>query len=387
MRITFLTPRLPPQVCGLADHTRNLAESLTKLGVGVGFIHRQADQRQFELPVGPVDYWDDSPRSLIETVRKQKADWFWVQLSGYGYSRWGSPYRLARALAGLRRAVPEVRIAVYLHEPHCDASHLGLKGLPLSLWQKHTIGRIIRSADVVFTSTEPWRRRILAHYGSREEALFRLPIGANVPRIDLCEEERAARRRELGFRTDHVIAVTFGSFPMQVLALERFETILQRGLTAGRLHRIVCVGGGPFIPPELARWQRRFSPPDAFAILGHRPAAEVARILACSDFAFFATSREYLEKSTGFVAAAHAGLAVLTLPDPAMPARDDNLPVIAAEQWDWERVDAMQVSELRHRLRCYVEKHHAWDAIAARAVARLQTTDRGSAVALVGKGD
>ena len=88
MRVSFLTPRLPPAICGLADHTRFLAEAMIRQGVDAGFIHRDATADPAPTLPGPVGFWDDRPGSLVRHAQDQATDWLWVQLSGYGYSRW-----------------------------------------------------------------------------------------------------------------------------------------------------------------------------------------------------------------------------------------------------------------------------------------------------------
>src|SRR5438046_2626727 len=111
MRISFLAPRLPPRTCGVGDHTRCLAEAMRQQGVRVGFVHRSG-QVEYDVPPGPVAFWDGGNESLVRCVGEQEPDWLWVQLSGYGYSRWGAPYRLACGLRWMRRQLPRVRIAV-----------------------------------------------------------------------------------------------------------------------------------------------------------------------------------------------------------------------------------------------------------------------------------
>ncbi len=100
MRVTFLAPRLPPAVCGVADHTQKLAEAMAEQGVEVGFIHTKLDAAETVQLPGPIDFWDGDKRSLIELLKRQRANWLWVQLSGYGYSRWGAPFILGQAVAG-----------------------------------------------------------------------------------------------------------------------------------------------------------------------------------------------------------------------------------------------------------------------------------------------
>src|SRR4051794_7348661 len=153
MRITFLSPRLPPAVCGLADHTDLLARALVEKGAEVSFIYYRAQQTEAPAACGSIAAWDGTPAHLGRCVEASKPDWLWLQLSGYGFSRWGAPYVLGSALKSLKQADPKLRVATYAHELYCEPHQLGWKGPLLSPWQRTTIARILRRSDKVFVST------------------------------------------------------------------------------------------------------------------------------------------------------------------------------------------------------------------------------------------
>jgi len=368
LRVLFLTPRLPPAVCGLADHTALLAEAMAAQGAGVAFVHCQpAGGGAAALP-GAVHRWDGTAADLAAFLQAQAMDWLWVQLSAYGYSRWGAPYQLGRVLRAVRRRLPQVRLAVYLHETHCDAAQLGWKGPVLAPWQRYTVGRIVRLADAVFTSTAFWRERAVRCYRLPAERVVLLSIGSNLPAVEITPEQRRAERQARGWGATEMIGVIFGSFAMQQRALERFETLLRAGRTSGGLDRIVCLGGEQAVPPaELLRWHDRL--PGPLDILGHRPAAEAATVLACCDYGFPGTPRCLLEKSGGFAAFAEAGLAVITDSAP-FPAVADRLPVLAAAEWNWNG-DGGQIMELRRQIAALAEECYCWRRIATLALAHL----------------
>ncbi len=179
-RISFLAPRFPPRVCGVGDHTWWMAETLRGMGATVGFIHGD-DQHEFVLPPGPVDFWDGTPQSLIRCVNRQQPDWLWVQLSGYGYSRWGAPYRLGVALKHLKRNRADIRLVIYLHETHCRRNQLGIKGPVLSPWQRFTVGRVARMGDLVFCTIPRYREQAIADYGVCPQRVSVVPVGTNIP--------------------------------------------------------------------------------------------------------------------------------------------------------------------------------------------------------------
>jgi len=312
MRLTFLAPRLPPAVCGVADHTQRLAEAMAEQGVEVGFIHAKPAAEIVRLP-GPVDYWDGRRWSLADLLIRQRAEWLWVQLSGYGFSGWGAPFVLGRAIAAARERIPELRVAVYAHETYCAPHQLGIKGPVLAPWQRFTVARIAQSADVVFSSNpEQWEQ--LANECSVRDKTFLLPIGSNVPALTLAAAERAQMRAGFGWTPDEVVAVAFGSWGMQTRALARHFDCLKKAMERGTVHRVACVGGdSKEAPAELRRYAQAGPLADKLTIFGRREAAEVARILGCCDLGLVQPSRPVMCKSGGFVAMGMNGLPVLTV--------------------------------------------------------------------------
>lgn len=375
MRISFFAPRLPPAVCGIADHTRLLAEALRAEGVEVAFIHREALQEGGKLPQGRIDAWNGSRRSLQECIRRQQPDWLWLQLSSYGYSRWGAPWRLGRVLQGLRSALPTLNIAICVHETHCQPNQLGRKGLLLSPWQRFTVGAVVRQADLVFTSIPKYVRQVVQDYGFPSERVVPLPIGSNIPQVSLTPEERARCRQRLGWNSQEIVAVTFGSFGSQLRALRGCGEYLARGLASEHLQRVICIGGQGAPPQELSEWTDRLGGPDQFQILGYRSDREVAEILACCDFAFCAYSASLLGKSGSFAAFALAGLAVL-VPDASMPETSDAeaLPVFSLMAWDWNQIRSAEILRLRQAIQDHALARLSWPSIARRALAVLKTS-------------
>lgn len=375
MRVSFLTPRLPPVVCGLADHTKWLAQAMVKQGIEVGFIPCEAQCEDGKAFPGPVHRWDMCSCSLESCVAVQAPDWLWLQLSGYGYSRWGAPYRLGRELRRLRRRMPKLRLAIYVHETHCQPDQLGLKGRVLSPWQRHTVRRVARLGHVLFSSNSSYVTQIITQYNIPGEKVHQLPIGSNVPNATLSPEKRLQLRRELGWRDDEMIAVIFGRFPSQLRALESFKDLLIQGIRSGHLDRVVCLGGDQSeIPTQLAACVGWFPVPRSFQLLGHQPAHAVGEILACCDFALAREPRPRLEKSGAFIAFAAAGLAVLVWqPDSLGPAETPELPVIAADSWDWQQAKSERVSKLRRAIQEHANAHYCWDTIAQRAVELLRS--------------
>ncbi|HLJ91778.1 MAG TPA: hypothetical protein VKU02_01165 [Gemmataceae bacterium] len=300
-----------------------------------------------------------------------------MQLSGYGYSRWGAPYQLGRALAHVQRALPDLGVAVCVHETHCQPRQLGKKGFLLSPWQRYTIGRVTRLADLVLPTNRSWQERVIHEYAVPEDRVALLPIGSNIPAVHPMPGERAQQRQRLGWRHSDVVAVVFGSVVSQVQALTRFETLLAQGIQQRYLDRIVCVGGqSPAGVQALDRchWAQRLGCAEhRLEMLGHRPAREVGQILACADLALAPTPRSLLGKSGVFMAFAAAGLPVIVFEDrpTETSTRPDEWPVFPSRQWQWGLVRSKVLAESGKALQMRYQKMCDWPVIAQRALTLL----------------
>lgn len=285
---------------------------MAERGAKVGFTFFRGLDPDGSLLPGPSWRWNGGAAGLAAIVNQAKPEWLWVQLSGYGYARWGAPWKLAHALAYLRRRRPDVRIAVYVHETHCEPHQLGRKGFLVSPWQRHTVGNVVRSAHRVFTSTPFYQRRIIEHYGVPGDQVSLLPIGSNIPSVELTEQERDKCRDDLGISRDGNIAVTFGRWASQVSALRSFDGILRAAFKSGRIHRLVALGGDTAPrAPAFQSWLRQNWTGDELIVLGQKPPEEIARWLCACDIGLAVTERHQLCKSGSFHAMAVNGLTVL----------------------------------------------------------------------------
>jgi hypothetical protein len=382
MRVVFLNPTLPPAFCSMGEHTQFLAQTMLDEGIEVGFIHQKP------LPPGttmcglPVHRWNGRPSALPTTVQGLEPDWLWVQLSSYAYSRWGAPFVLGRALAALRRSMPSLGIVVYVHETHCQPRQLGRKGFWLSPWQRHTVRKVVRLADLVFTSNLRYERQIVRDYGVPASKITRLPLPAQVPIPHFTSAQREQYRKSLGWEPQEVVAVTFGTFASQLRALRECGAHLARGLASRELNRVVCIGGNGtgVVPREFEGWAKTFAPLGAFEVLGYQPAATIGEILEASDFAFSPYPRRLLGKSGVFTAFGLAGLAVLVADGDAVDELDgDDLPVLSADSWDWSQARSERVLAMRRALQERVAVDYSWPAITRRALAAMRGVCSSSA--------
>jgi glycosyltransferase involved in cell wall biosynthesis len=308
LKITFLSPRLPPSVCGVGDHTVQLASSLRAHVDGVTAIYLHGPKAASDLPFDRIDWWDGQPTTLARLVESHATDCLWVQYSGYGFAYQGVPEFLVRSLRQLRG---QNAIVVYFHQVHCRAKQLGWKGLIISPYQFSIAKRIAKCADLVITSCDLYRNLIAEKYSVPSDRLFQMPIGSNIPVPVVTFEERARLRSELGFSPQMTLAVAFGTTGSQQKAIHYNRELLEGAVQNGQIDGIVCLGGAPGSSSlQLdATCEERLRP--HITVMGHQTADRIAEILLASDVALTAYPSEKYGKSGAMMAYAMAGLPVL----------------------------------------------------------------------------
>ncbi len=376
MRVSLLTPRLPPEVCGLGDYACCLGSALVRESVQVRFIHCFPEVVDSVRVPGPATRWNRDREELADCVAREVPDVLWINLVVCGYASRGVPFRLLRSLRRLQKAVPLLKIAVCLHESHCKPGRFHLKHAVLSLLQKACIGRICRLADFVLV-TIPYNLGIAAQeYRVPADRIHVLPIGSNIPQVILTEEERNDQRKARGWGPDEIVAVTFGSRITQIAVLRQFSDALAAAARQGKLHHVVSVGGHFSDTPQHAETLAAVSLPGIAnghpLILGPREPHKVAALLASCDIGLVAPPRRLLCKSGGFHAMALNGLAVLVLGegDPGF-GLGKCAACLSPKQF-------LQLPLVPSRLRAYgrelqrlAEAQFGWTTIARRAIAIL----------------
>lgn len=294
---------------------------------------------------GPVALWDGSMRGLLRVVDDERPDWLWVQFSGYGYSKLGSPWRLAVAIRLAKKRRPSLRLAVCVQETYCKPSQLGLKGILLSPWQKVINGTVVRCGDLVFPTIPVRMETCVNEFGAKPNSVKLLPIASNILRLQATRREREGWRAELGFSSSHNIAVIFGVWASQLRALEEFESILESKFERGEIDHVVAIGGDTVRRPPWAKDLLKHEPwKSRLTILGHQPAERIAQVIASADIGLVPTPWLYWEKSGAARAFQQAGLSLWFIENGdlrQLPPNQDPVPT-------WDDLAEKAISELYH---------------------------------------
>ncbi|MCC6730579.1 MAG: glycosyltransferase family 4 protein [Chthonomonadales bacterium] len=168
----------------------------------------------------------------MRTVREFRPDWLILQYCAFAYGRWGlNPY-LPLAIRRVMRACPDTRFALMVHEPL--AWPINWKLRLMNVWQRWQLRELGRTADVVFFSIDPWVRQFGPWFPGTPA--YHLPVGSNVPRVEITREEA---RRRLSIPGERVVLGLFGTAHhsrLFGLAGEAVGRLRSRGIDAGVLY-------------------------------------------------------------------------------------------------------------------------------------------------------
>lgn len=272
MKLLIVSPTLPPRLDGIGDYTARLAAELadrveTTVVTDSGAV---ADPIRgvTVLPAFSTNR-RRSVRALLALAREEQPDWLLLQYNPFSYGRWGLNLHLPLVLGSIRRRMPRTRIAVMFHELFTPLT--SLRFAVMSSWQRAQLRALGRSADRIFCSTENWTKRLASWFPGTE--LIHLPVGSNIPHIELGKEEARAR---LGLEPDGLVLGLFGTaHPSRMLGLTRnaVEAVLRQG------HDAVVL----YVGPDSPALEREFAGIPLLTTAGAAAADEVSRRLAAMD--------------------------------------------------------------------------------------------------------
>ncbi len=205
-RLSFITATFPPVVCGVGDHTAQLATALSRTHE-VKVLTAYGEAKDLGCVKVEQAFRYDRPRSifsLIEPIIRDKPDWLIVQYDPFSYgARYGfNPY-LPLAMNLLKRRSPQIKLGIVVHESFMPVH--GWKSAALSLELKTQLWSLARASDVIFTATEPWVGR-LAKWFPRK-TIKHLPVGSNMPCVSVSRNEA---RERLGISEQTTVLGLFG---------------------------------------------------------------------------------------------------------------------------------------------------------------------------------
>lgn len=308
MNITIITPNLPPIMCGLADHSRLFGEAIEEQGCTINYIGLHGKTSLAQHWPGTVAKWDGKITSLATLLDEQSSEWVWLQLSGYGYSKLGAPWKLYLALKNITYQLPSVKLAVCLHETYCKPGQLGKKGFILSHWQKYIICAISRLANLILP-TVACRISVCAdEFGIDNGKIKLLPIVANIPKVELTLDEKENIRSNFNIKSNQKVAVIFGTQVSQEKAINIFFPLITKKIEQGSIDYLLIIGGGIFPSSSMLNILKQNIEEDKFYFTGQLSEYRVAELLEIADIGLVPTPWDYWKKSGAARAFEQAGM-------------------------------------------------------------------------------
>lgn len=263
--IQIISAALPPQLDGIGDHTALLAAQLARVArVKVLLGSDEPASPLAGVSVEPCFSATD-PRTcwkLLDRVAADPPEWLLLQYNPFAYGRRGLNLQLPRVIRAIRRACPQTRFALIVHETFVPV--INWQFAVMTTWQRWQFWQLCRAADTVLFSIEQWLLRFRRRYPDHESEL--LPVGSNVPAVPISRDEA---RRRLNLPEGAMVLGLFGTaHPSRLLGTIRVAAA--RAQSAGFDARLLYLGpdgqkvreqardipsitDGPLAPDEISR--------------------------------------------------------------------------------------------------------------------------------------
>ncbi len=171
------------RVDAIRDYTHLLADGLRQSGASAGVALLQGPA----VPAPP-------PGTKVVVVNYNPFSW----------GRWGWAPTLPGSLVRLRARPLRPLIATMVHEGAVPWG--GVRRTLMGAWQRAQLAAMLRVADIVCVSIEPWIPW-LRRFAGPSKSIHHLPVGSNVPDMRCAREGERAR---LGIDPDALVLGLFG---------------------------------------------------------------------------------------------------------------------------------------------------------------------------------
>ncbi|MEP6808718.1 MAG: glycosyltransferase [Chthoniobacterales bacterium] len=344
--VVIITPELAPGSGGLADYTRQFVKEWQGM-FDVKFLLPSSSGCPTEQSMG------NNPAALLRKLPARGGKVL-LQYSAYGFDRWGYPRGLLRTLVAWKRASGG-RLVVMLHETWAFWPWWN-KNYPLQQLHRRALGRLLRIADAVFTTTTKQATQLRDLHPQSEPEV--MPVGANIS-----PAPGALIPREIG------CAVVLGRQVARVRTLRAMQAELTALAAAGCITQLITVGIGDISDGVERALLAGLGLRDGFVQEGPRSAEEISALLLRASFGISELDRDNVPKSGVFMIFAAHGLNVLS----PCAGRAEEAPLCWATQPNElrEGLDAVELARRSAQLRAWQEQVGSWSQIARRFATAL----------------
>jgi GNAT superfamily N-acetyltransferase len=359
--IVIISPELKPGRGGVGDHTLRLIEKWSPHENRISVLAPCGSwDPGADLPVEVENLAVESSAIRSQLLRGAK---LFLQYSAYGYSRFGYPRRLIRAVVDWKRQTGG-RLVILFHEIWSFHT-LPNKNAPIQYLHRRGIQRLLEAADAAFTTTRSQVEHLAKLHPPRPVHL--LPVGSNI-----------RPPRELKRNRQQGTAVLFGLQPARIRTLEKMKENLRRLVAAGRIVRVITVGAGsPNRDAEEAEHLRELGLGGGFEQRGLQDESSISELLTTASFGISGQDELSYEKSGSFMAYAAHELNVLN--KCVDKAQEEPLCWLIEPDELLRGVSGNDLQNRAARLRDWQQRISSWDVIAARLGEALQLNSESCA--------
>ena len=359
--LAIVTTRLPPHMCGIGTYSWLSAKHWPVESTHVEFVVIDGVEASSALPnVGKITEFAGNAGRLASILDHLGDHDVFLHYAGRAYHRFGCPRWMPRVFSAWKSKFPKSRLMIFFHELPADmpftSSHFLLQRI-----NRGIVRKLAGLADFVVTNTEHHLKK-LRELSGREDVHL-IPVGSNIEGTVPELAQRCANE-----------FIVFGLPFGRLQTLQWFASDIRRWHETGRLKTVHLIGpeDEKFTPQADALIQAL---PDPRVVVrqGVLQDADVAHLLGRARFALTNVTRETWSKSTGFMAAAASGCAVVRKLETAEPV-PLSYSVAASE------VDKISDSELEHRttsLRYWYTQNADWPVTAERLAGLLRVGVHG----------
>lgn len=355
--MTDATVIISPELSGgVGDYTRRLVEHLPRIA-GLRLIVPKIGNRPASfLGPYPVEETDATARDLHDRLPTPGGKVL-IEYSAYGFNWLGYPRWLIHGVLDWKRHSQGVLLIMF-HETWTRWP-IWNKNYVLQQLHRRDLRRLLRVADVVFTSTASQAEHLTGlSPGCPIEVL---PVGSNIRRVATTEGNREGG-----------LAVLFGLQRSRIRALRRMGAELKALGAARRIRKIVTAGSGRSREgdeEELALLLQ-CELIDNFEQRGPLPEEKISELLLTSEFAISAQDEFSITKSGTFMAFAAHGLNILSCYADA--SKPEPLSLLTSPEELMKGITPRELQLRGERLCQWQERTSAWPHIAKQIAQALR---------------
>jgi glycosyltransferase involved in cell wall biosynthesis len=302
--IVLLCPRIPPSRDGVGDYTVFLAAELAKTRP----VTIVTTQQQLPDPAGSdrieIHRWDGKPETLLHLLAAIQPELVNIQWVPGLWARLGFNPALPSLVMRLRWA--GYRVLTTVHETYVGFDHW--KHFLVGPLQRLTLWPLVMASSKVAAASQSYVSGMRRVVPWRSDDVFWMPVGSNVPMMQMPPEGRGASRHAMGIPEDALVVAAFSPFAAGKDAA-LLEASWNRVCADHPNAHLLLIG----VTPEAAAARLpNLAAVDRLTCTGYLPRTEVSHCLSQADI-FIAPFRNGMSCKRGSVMAAlQHGLAVVT---------------------------------------------------------------------------